>query len=218
MKVQRSTRLFAASTLILGALAVTAGPSIAAAPGCQQVLSIFARGSGQSLDEDEATEFASIVGENIADDVRFASLEAGDFDDNNSVDSGAYPANDKNNWFGPTSFFDPSSDLIVGQYDASRQTGTDELVKFLNGRVASCPGEAYVLGGYSQGADAVGAALPKLSSAARAAIGYVALFGDPEFNPFGSWARGDFPWYTAGGVFGPRIPYIPGDLKGRVGS
>ncbi|GAA4732758.1 hypothetical protein GCM10023328_10050 [Modestobacter marinus] len=191
---------------------------MAATPGCQQILSIFARGSGQPLNFREAPAFAAIVDRNIADGVRFESLELGDLDANGVVDESDYPANDKDEWFGPTSVWDPNSDLIVGKYNASRQAGTDELVTFLNARVAACPGEVYVLGGYSQGADAVGAALPGLSSAARAAIGYIALFGDPEFNPFGAWARGDFPWYTVGGVFGPRVPYIPGDLAGRVGS
>ena len=213
--------LVASSLLFVGA-----GTAAGETPGCQQVLSIFARGSSQEIGGNDARAFERAIRANIADTgIRFDSVELGDLDKDGLVEGGDYPAAPLEEWFGPTSIFDPTSDLIVGRYNASRKVGTDELVSFLDFRAEACPDETYVVGGYSQGADAVGAALPLLGDSARAAIGFVALFGDPQFNPRGRplsfatpWARGDYPWYTIGGALGFRSPYIPDDMHDRVGS
>nr|WP_269440595.1 cutinase family protein [Micromonospora tarapacensis] len=89
--------------------------------------------------------------------------------------------------------------LVTGQYYASVTTGTNELIAHLNDRYAgdgptgggSCSNETLVMGGYSQGAHAIGDALERtgygsLSQAARDHIGYVALYGDPTSNRLSS--------------------------------
>src|SRR5439155_15723197 len=93
-----------------------------------------------------------------------------------------------------------------------------------------------------QGAHVIGWALQLggLTQTARNHIGYVALYGDPRFNPgpivdrqnhnnFDShwWVRGDDTgWknvpplgaFSKAGLLGMRNPYISAEFKGRFGS
>jgi Cutinase/von Willebrand factor type A domain/PKD domain len=131
--------------------------------------------------------------------------------------------------------------LPGGVYDNSVTEGRHELVAYLEDRAAACPGEVFVLGGHSQGAQVVGEAVGLLDSAVRARVAYVALFGDPKFNtgnfttdvfpglpsvtvPIACatgpkpWVRGSAPCFISGGIFGPREPYVPADIEQRVGS
>jgi hypothetical protein len=71
----------------------------------------------------------------------------------------------------------------LGGYNESVASGAEELTLFLTDRVNQCPDQEIVLGGFSQGAEAVGEALFKLSNETASHISYVALFGDPKFNP-----------------------------------
>ncbi|WP_165036697.1 cutinase family protein [Candidatus Protofrankia californiensis] len=140
-------------------------------------------------------------------------------------DPNEYPAIAVDNWRAPPIF-----------YGESVEIGMEELVAHLNDRYAgngpgnqgACHNETLILGGYSQGADVVGWALRRhdLSQAAKDHIGYVALYGDPKFEP-GSlynrffhanfdrdwwWVRGDDwgyrPWAAAMyvPVFTPFVP------------
>ena len=129
--------------------------------------------------------------------------------------------------------------LPFGPFDASVQSGIDELTAYLGDRAVQCPSEVYVLGGYSEGADVVGRALGVLPAALRDRIAFVALFGDPildtgNWRPAGSppvggflpacffgkkpWVRGSAPCWITGGIFGSHTPYVPSDMEGRVGS
>ncbi|EOD58249.1 Na-Ca exchanger/integrin-beta4 [Amycolatopsis vancoresmycina DSM 44592] len=194
------------------------------------MLVVFARGSGQNFTDkksDEADTFYEKIKEN-APGVRIARADLGNLDGNNRVDAGEYPAVPMTQWFGIDlkDYFDPDEDAALDGYNRSRKTGTDELVSFLEHR--NCPAETIVLGGYSQGADAIGSALPKLSSKVLGRVGYVALFGDPKFwtgslasRLFGAkapWVRGDFDGYFDEGILGGRDPYVPESLASRTGS
>lgn len=123
-------------------------------------------------------------------------------------------------------------------YAESVASGRDELTAYLTDRTAQCGNEVYVLGGYSEGAEVVGAALFELTQAIRDRIAFVALFGDPKLDtgnnlgpltgmpifPPGCfagekpWIRGSAPCYITGGIFESRIPYVPTDIEQRVGS
>jgi alpha-tubulin suppressor-like RCC1 family protein/Mg-chelatase subunit ChlD len=120
-------------------------------------------------------------------------------------------------------------------YDSSVASGHDELVHYLTDRAAGCPNETYVLGGFSEGSQVTGEALFDLPQNVRDRVAFVALFGDPKLDagnwppptdPFTvacngdkqPWHRGSAPCYIAGGVFGPRVPYLPTDIEQRVGS
>jgi hypothetical protein len=120
--------------------------------------------------------------------------------------------------------------------------GVDELTAHLNDRARRCPNESIILGGYSQGAHVIGWTLQLggLTQTAKNHIGYVALYGDPRFNPgrivdrqnhnnFTNhwWVRGDDTgWknvpplgaFSKAGILGMRSPYISEEFKGRFGS
>ncbi len=123
-------------------------------------------------------------------------------------------------------------------YANSVAQGVGELHAYLADRAAACPGEVYVLGGWSQGAQVVGTALEGLDRSVRDRIAYTALFGDPKLDtgnvraPFGTtsfWsactpATSSPPWKRwddcaiAGGYLEARTPYVPDDMRLRVGS
>ena len=95
-----------------------------------------------------------------------------------------------------------------------------------------CPGETFVVSGYSQGAQVVGEALFALDRATRDRIAFVALFSDPKLylpegrGPFPPACRGDeSPWrrgtvscWTDNGILEGRDPYLPDDIADRTGS
>lgn len=219
----RLRALIAAFTLLVASAPLVAAPTIAA-PDCQQVLVVFARGSDEKPKGKTATEFRKLLDANLGTSIRHDFVELGDLDGNGEVDAGGYPAKDFGGWFGVDFSFDPDAHLLLDGYNNSRATGRRELVKFLDERAALCrgQGEVVVLGGYSQGADVVGAALPLLSANAQASIGYVALFGDPKFNSGilgpATWAHGDYTWPNLGGTLGSRMPYMPEALKDKVAA
>jgi alpha-tubulin suppressor-like RCC1 family protein/Mg-chelatase subunit ChlD len=125
------------------------------------------------------------------------------------------------------------------EYESSVAGGVAELVRYLTDRAAACPGEVYVLGGHSEGAQVMGEGLFALPQNVRDRIAFVALFGDPKLDlgnwpPTGGgpfyfppgcngdtsrpWIRGSVVCSDAGGVFGARVPYLPSDIETRVGS
>ena len=67
-------------------------------------------------------------------------------------------------------------------YQRSVDKGVANLIDVIKARVHHCAGVKLVLAGYSQGAQVIHEALPKLTGMASH-IGAVALFGDPLFDP-----------------------------------
>jgi hypothetical protein len=108
---------------------------------------------------------------------------------------------------------------VYNRYYESVADGAEELAWFLEDRITSCPFQQIILGGYSQGAHVVGDALFKIKPNFRPRIAYVALFGDPKFNPrtsaippiTGPWVRGNVSsWQT--GVLLARKNYLPDEM------
>ncbi|MET9229133.1 cutinase family protein [Lentzea sp. NPDC003310] len=219
----RMRALIASFAFVVASTPIVASAAFAA-PDCQQVLVVFARGSDEKPGAKTATKFHEALKTNFGSGIRQSFVELGDLDGDGAVDPGGYPAKDFWHWFGVDLSFDPDADFVLDGYKNSRATGRKELVKFLNERATLCraQGEVVVLGGYSQGADVVGAALPLLSAEAQASIGYVALFGDPRFNSGllgpAVWAHGDYTWPNLGGTLGSRVPYMPEALKDKVAA
>lgn len=191
---------------------------------------IFARGSEAKFDSREAKTFFESMDKNFLSGVRRDRVELGNLDGDNTLEDGEYRAVPVGDWVGLDigAYFDAEKTPGLGGYNKSRSTGTDELVKFLSKRAGDCPNETFILGGYSQGAHVIGAAVPSLPASVVANIGYIALFGDPKFNPGGaltrlfggkaSWTRGDFHWYQDGGILSPRNPYLTDVTIPRTGS
>jgi hypothetical protein len=203
----------------------------AGAPSCAGVNVVFARGSGQPLGYREAPRFFQKLTARLGSTVSVATYELG-----TEAHAGArYPAagvgvdsaqeivNVLDAWTGAPG----------GTYRASVQAGADELAAYLAERAAACPAEREVVGGYSQGAQAVGDGLARASAAALARVAFVALFGDPRlYLPEGKglvppacrggtrspWRRGNVGCLTDNGILGARNPYLPASLVSRTGS
>lgn len=240
--------LLSVLTLVsVGSAVVTASPQVAHAdPGCKRALLVDARGSvpasaspGLHPWSGETYAFFNAVDTALGLGTSYDNVvQLGDEDGNGQLSSNEYPAVGGSNW---VAFQINDGTWNFPGYGVSVRIGTDELVAYLNQRVISCPQEAIVLGGFSQGADVIGWALQRsgygaLSAAARQHIAYVALYGDPTFdagNPYDRqsnrapwWVRGNSPgWYdiegvpsAKDGILGPRSPYAPSDFQGRFGS
>ncbi|GAA3385447.1 cutinase family protein [Cryptosporangium minutisporangium] len=222
-----------ALVLLLPAV-VGSAPASAEDGRCGDVTVVFARGSGQRLAQRESAVFFAGLSVRLGPAVRATAYELGaatyggarypavgvgvDSSDafENLLDAGAY-------WTGNAG----------GGYRASVASGATELRTYLEQRLRDCPEERVVLGGYSQGAQVVGDALPALPRRLRDRIVFVALFGDPKLSlPEGRgvfpvacrgrslspWRRGNASCYTDNGVLDARSPYVPLELARRVGS
>lgn len=210
--------------------ALAARPAMAGGAACADVGVVFARGSGQPLAHREAPRFLTAVraavggrsvhayelGEQEHGGARYPAAGVG-------FESAEQVRNLLDAWLG----------IAGGTYRASVGAGATELIAYLAGRAADCPGERQVIGGYSQGAQAVGEGIGRLPASVRDRVAFVALFGDPRLAlPEGRglfpsacrggarspWRRGDVGCLTDNGVLGARDPYLPGDLAGRTGS
>lgn len=104
----------------------------------------------------------------------------------------------------------------VGQYQHSANRGVSNLLAEISTKVQQCPDRKIILGGYSQGAQVVGDSLYLLGDSYTKNISYIALFGDPRFNPTSYAAQGSFSG-TNGGVLGMRSEY-PAKFTNKIGS
>lgn len=108
---------------------------------------------------------------------------------------------------------------VSNRYYESVKDGAEELTWFLEDRMTSCPFQQIILGGYSQGAHVVGDALYKIKQNLKPRIAYVALYGDPKFNPrtsnipikTGPWVRGN-AFSVQSGILLPRSNYLPDEI------
>jgi alpha-tubulin suppressor-like RCC1 family protein/Mg-chelatase subunit ChlD len=196
---------------------------------CTNVHVIWARGSLLGPDQYDFNTFYNLeLAGRILDPITKSAWQLGK--DGYLGDSYA-PVSDALDLFGEGFGGDAS-------YETSVATGVAELQHYLTDRAAQCPGEVYVLGGYSEGAQVIGEGLFALPQNVRDRIAFVALFGDPKLDlgnwpPTGGgpfyfppgcngdsrpWIRGSVVCSDVGGIFGARVPYLPSDIEGRVGS
>jgi cutinase len=131
--------------------------------GCPSVILYFARGSGQKLAE--APTGFSVPGQQMFEAVarRYRPGAVASIAD-------PYLA------LSVKSFFE-------GLYGLSAGNGAETAAQNLTDLRRLCPASWLVLGGYSQGAQAIRTALPLLDQAVRERIAAVTLFGDPYFKP-----------------------------------
>jgi hypothetical protein len=219
------------SCVIVGALLVsTFGALIPALADhtshCGDVTVVFARGSGQDLGGREAPVFFDSVDNRLGVDVRVTRYELG----TESHGGARYPA--VGGWRDLLEAEASWTGFLGGQYRASVAAGVTELTDYLTKRADACPGEIFVVGGYSQGAQVAGEALFELNSATRDHIAFVALFSDPRLylpegrGPFppacrgeeSPWRRGSVSCWTDSGILEARKPYLPEDIADRAGS
>ena len=106
---------------------------------------------------------------------------------------------------------------FLGEYTDSVRAGTADAARELRATHKACPATRFILGGYSQGAQAVGDALQRtLTTSEQSLVAGAVFFGDPYFNARSWSARSSFD-ASRYGIFGPRVEW-PASLKGRIFS
>jgi PKD repeat protein len=220
--------LVASSVMIATALV---SETYAVNDGCIELKIIFARGSGQTLQEDEYVKFRDQLKARLS--VGEESFYELGTQRHGSFKYEAVDIETLDNLGG--AFFSAG---MANDYGRSVDSGVNELKAYLSNLYINCPETKIVLGGYSQGAQVMGQTLEGLSPEMRDNIAFVALFGDPKlFLPEGVsgdvfnlppactdsrtaslWRRDIGNCLIAHGSLGPRFPYLPGDLEQKVGA
>lgn len=195
--------------------------------GCQNVEIVFARGSSQSTGGREFKKIDETVVKQIRDNGWTTNLyELG------SGSHGGY-IYDADGVGSATQIIDAKLGIGSGTYRTSVYQGKEELLSYMQQRTLKCPDSRYVLTGYSQGAHVIGDALEDFSYSMRDKIVYIAYFGEPRLwlpegrglwpaacrgSEVSPWRKGNPSCTVSGGILSGRDPYIPGDLRYKIGS
>ena len=194
---------------------------------CTLATAIFARGSGQELNAKEAQTFRKQLQDRVGKDkLNFYKLGS------ESYGGSQYPAVDVGNIWNGNAIGAKLSGGMGNDYGKSVNQGVAELHAYLNARHQKCSNEFFILGGYSQGAQVIGQALPGISSNVKDKIVFNMLFGDPKlFLPEG---EGIFPpacrnenlsayrreianCHVDNGALGARKPFLPSEDNVKTG-
>ncbi len=199
--------------------------TITKASSCEDVYFIFARGSGEKLNDEEFSSFKSNIIKKIK--LTLPELKYNFYELGSDYQNGyKYPAVDLD-------FFSAiSTTLSKGtafEFGKSIDEGINELKSYIAKKSSACPTSKFVLGGYSQGAMVITKALPYLNPAN---ILYVANFGDPKLylpegeGLFPDACRGEnlspYREYapncrTSAGYLGAKKPYLESGWNNKVG-
>lgn len=192
---------------------------------CQKVEAVFARGSGQPLNDQEYGRFNRDLVNYFGNDAHTYELGI------ESYGGAQYPAVG-------VGFEHPINSLgayaTFGHgysYGDSVAKGAQEMTAYLSQRLSKCKTSYFILGGYSQGAQVIGETLYFLKQD-RQRVVFVALFGDPKlnlpegigFNPpacsnqkLSLYRRDIGNCDTDKGSLGARAPYLPDDFSSKTG-
>lgn len=161
---------------------------------CADVETVFARGSGQTVAQDgkEALAFAQEIDLQLArPGLTTNNYELGTYlldVDGSDGDAGrkvAFPSQSISEAHGKGGWTSVLAKTLSGgagsSYGDSVDEGVAELARYLEIRTGKCPDSAFVLGGYSQGAQVIGETyVEELSPEIRSKVIFNALFGDPK--------------------------------------
>lgn len=230
-KIVRSIIVAAVICLVSSAIA-TPLETVSANTQCTSgdIHVVFARGSGAEIGGPVYEQFRDQIRDRIdLDNVKVTFYELG----SNPSSTSSYPAVPIFGWTTWTAGLGAqASGGASFKYGQSVTTGINELKQHLIMTSIRCPDTKIVLGGYSQGAQVIGQALPDLHDSPARNIVFVALFGDPKLhlpegegvNPpacrnqqFSDWRRVVPNCHTDDGTLGARKPYITDKFIGRVG-
>lgn len=227
--------------LVIASVVLVPGPVAATESDCADVVIVWARGSGQDTvtlsnsNNAEGSAFFSGVAMRLPDEIdEILRYELGRDNHAHGIEH-RYPAHEVSKreafdaWSGRFTPGWPESLLEDGGYVDSVNVGAKELTAFIVQRIAKCPLELFVIGGYSQGAHVIGAALTDpvdgVPRWARDRIAFVALFGDPTLSlpkgseayvhvvkgPFGLWSRSELRPAACRGLAGDLEVYRRGN-------
>lgn len=200
-----------------------------AAHSCDDVQFIFARGSGESLDDVSATDWQTSITSTLRDStLRYHFYELGD----QTQGGYRYPAVSVSGSFAG---FGHLLGAYIGKgqsfdFGASVDQGIGELRSYIHTVNATCPQTKFVLGGYSQGAMIMSYSIGFI---APERIIYTATFGDPKlYLPEGKGvlppacfgrSLSDYRAYVPDchayeGILGSYRPYQPDGYANKVGT
>ena len=185
---------------------------------CSEYEFIFARGSGQSLDDVDYRTFKERINDKLVG-LNYEFYELG-------TANNGYPA------YSPDGLFSILGTYISAgesyKFGESVERGTEELISHVKGEINRCKNKKYILAGYSQGAFVINKALPYLNSGK---VFYVATFGDPKLylpeginkNACKNIGLSSYRVYVPDceveeGVLGGQNPYEANDLKNKRGA
>lgn len=197
---------------------------------CSDVELIFARGSGQSLQDGESERFF----EQVTQRVQVGAISINPYElGTETYGNFQYSAITVGEWWKNGNAIGASlSAGYSNDYGKSVDAGVGELQSYLTQRHAKCPDARIILGGYSQGAQVIGQTLPKLSAGVQSRIDFVALFGDPKLHlpegegvhpdacrgkNFSEWRRKIGNCHADGGSLGARKPFLPESMVNKTG-
>ncbi len=221
-------RLALNAFLAVSAVAFTAVCKPLATPvsaaSCDDIKIIFARGSGQTLDDKEYQHLKTELDSALAprNDLSYSFYELG----STSQDGHQYQAVGLD-------FFNVISAAVsagtAASYGDSVKEGSFELTTYISSISTSCPKTKFVLAGYSQGAQVITTSASKIDPSR---IIYAATFGDPKlYLPEGEGIDppachgqdlSDYRAYapnckTARGSLGAKNPYAESGWSGKLG-
>lgn len=189
------------------------------------IQAIFARGSGERIDDKTSSHFFEQLAAHIP------NIEIYELGSTNTYGE-PYPAVEAGITNLQTTVGAWLSAGTGYEYGHSVNDGVNELYNYLKTQSSQCPNTHYILGGYSQGAQVVGQALQSIPREIRDNIIFTALFGDPKLHlpegegilppaclgeQFSPWRREVENCFTNSGILFARNPYIPDDMKNKTG-
>lgn len=175
-KIPKFRNLLFAMLLTISNLTLLTDTTAAINAGCDDIIFVFARGSGEQLGDTSAMAWQTELRNQLhGTGLRFSFYELG----SESYGGYQYPAVAISGTLG-------SYLTMLGAYISSGSTfafgssvkqGKGELKAYLTQTSSACPNTKFVLGGYSQGAMVISGTLDELDASK---ILYVATFGDPK--------------------------------------
>lgn len=218
----KAQHLFLAMILAIGQVMGVLSPTLLAKAidrqtnntQCDDMQFIFARGSGESLQDVNETAWRTAIDQNLKNTtMRYSFYELG----STSQSGFQYPAVAVGDSLG--GFMNMVGAVLSGgsalSFGRSVVEGSSELQLYLKFTSKACPNTSFVLGGYSQGAMVISRSLDKLDASR---ITYVATFGDPKlYLPEG---EGWFPPACKGQAYSNYRAYVPDchAFEGVLGS
>lgn len=193
--------------------------NVGAKDHCKDVSLIFARGSGQILNDSKSQKQTFAMHDQLKQrlpkgttyeliELDYPAVGVGAPEIRNTVDA-------EWSWAGR---------LLNGQFNQSVDSGVAELkhqIRLIEDRCEENPDHRIVLGGYSQGAYVIGSTLREMGEKYSDKIAYAGMFGDPKFDGSSFAARGvvknthNHPTY---GVLETRDEELPMDYYGKADS
>lgn len=198
--------------------------------GCRDFVIIFARGSGQALDnQPERDSLYSSLGKYVdLNKDNFIDLDSSFMPNDLGLNYRAQKVMGDLDGLG-AGMFAVISRSNFGSYSQSVKDGKDLVVNYIqNSNFLEC-GTRMVLAGYSQGAQVIGEAVSDLRLVNYLPqISFVATFGDPSLDintllggdifADTTWYRGNATKYISGGLVNVRNPYLPQAMQDKAGA